>query len=514
MSVLESSNLTKKRNTYSIAVVGGGSAAVAFVDSFVDCVVSQQLKDIQLTLFEKKDTIGSGYAYQEDLDCLRLNAPPEIMSVSAKNRTHFVEWLNDKEEYREMRKESEFIPRRVYGNYLTDTLYKAIEEAKNYMQCEILFKQVTDLHKRDDDQYEVITAEGQSFLFDFVLLTVGATESDDHYQLMGQPGYVHRPYPAQAFLKNIGKTDTVGIMGSRLTAVDLAIALRHSGHEGPMIMMSKHGRIPSIAAKRELVELYQTKFCTIDNLTHFLEKYHYISLRHIVRLMRREFKAAGLDWREALLDRGERHDDVESVKQNIAAASDKNHVASNNILFGTLLPILGIWKHVPQEHKQLLDQKYMSDFLQMMTSVPLINANQIYDLLLSEQLHILGGLDAIEKRGQTFHITLRDGSELSCDHLINATGPSKDISKNDLIKNLLTKGYAVENSNGGIQVDYDSGAVIDQTGKKQETFHAVGYIAYGTYLFINNLPMILPTAYKIAAECAGLASAKQTSSLS
>jgi len=504
MSELKSEKTPKEHHTYSIAVIGGGAASVAFVKAFVDSIVSQQTSEIQLTIFEKRDVIGTGYPFQKDFDELRLIAPSEGMSVSAENDMHFTEWLDDRKEYREMLKESQFLPRRVYGDYLTDTLYTSMEKAKNYIKCEIIFKHVTDLHKRDNDQYEVITEEGQSFVFDFVLLAVGVTEPDDHYQLTGHPGYIHRPYPAQASLANIRKTDTVGILGTRLTAIDMALALRNNGHTGPMFMMSKKGQLPAMVDQRGR---HEAKFCTPDSLNSVLEKHHEISLRHIVRLVRKEYKEAGLDWRETFLGKGRQQDDVESVKQNIAAARDKEQ-AWFNILSCILPALLFSWKHVPEKDKQLLTQHHMHDVILQRTPVPLSNIKRLYDLLLSEQLHIVAGIEAVHKQEQGFQAVFRDGSELTCDYLINATGYSNDVSKNDLIKNLLTKGYLVQDYHGGIEVDYDSSAVIDQDGKKQDTLRAIGYVTHGTYLIVTILPLVAGMAYQVAQECAKLASAE------
>jgi len=504
VSVYESGNPQEDRSEYSIAVVGGGAASVAFIKAFVDRIVSQHTKGIQLTLFEKKDVAGTGYPFQEDFEGLRLIAPSEGMSISAENAMHFTEWLDANETYRKMRMDNNYLPRRVYGDYLTDTLHTSMEKAKNYIKCEIMFKHVVDLHKQDNNQYEVITEEGQSFVFDFVLLAVGVAESDDHYQLMGQPGYIHRPYPAKVSLANIGKTDTVGILGTRLTAIDMALALRDNGHTGSMVMMSEKGQLPAMVDRRGM---HEAKFCTVDSLNSVLEKNHEISLRHIVRLVRKEYKEAGLDWREVYLGKGKQRDDVESVRQNIASASDKEQEWLN-ILFGTLPAFLFSWKHVPEKDKQLLTQNHMHDAIQQQTPVPIGHAKQIYDLLLSEQLHIVEGIDAVHKQEQGFQVTFRDGSELTCDHIINATGYSRDVSKNDLIKNLLTKGYLVQDYHGGIEVDYDSSAVIDKDGKKQDTLRAVGYVTHGTYLIVTLLPLVAGMAYQVAQECAKLASAE------
>jgi len=507
MSILNLARPPKQNvlRTFSIAVIGGGASAVAFVKSFVGRVSSQGMRNIKLTIFEKEKAVGPGFPYREDFDCLRLNSPPEVMSVCATNSKHFEEWLYGKNEYRRLYTESQFLPRWVFGDYLTETLYTSIVQAKNYIQCEILFKKIEDLNKQDNNQYEVITEDGQSFLFDFVVLAIGAVKPDDHYQLIGHPGYIHDAYPAQEALASIGKTETVGIIGTGLAAVDMVLALRYRGHEGQISMISRNGRLPSVVDKRQV---YETLFFTAKNFKCYLEKNHYVSLRYVIRLLREEFKAAGLNLREILLNKEEQQDDLESVRRKIIAS--KQQQAWFNIL-STIIPVITdqFWGDVPQHHKKIFIQKYMSDIIRRRTPLPLINVNQIYELLVSKQLQILGGIKSIRKQEQTFHVSFVNGQETKHDYMINATGPSVNVFKNNLISRLLTKGYLVENDNGGIQVNYDSGAVVDRSGQENETFRAIGYITHGTYLFVNNLPVILPIAHKIAGECVEVVNAIQ-----
>lgn len=512
MSVSERDNLPTEKgdNVYSVGVIGGGTISVAFINSFVDQVMSQNMTSIKLTLFEKKNVIGTGYPYQEDFDSLKLNAPYFSMSISATNEKHFPEWLQGKEEYREILEEGPIVPRSIYGKYLTDTLHTAMEKAGQDIECEIVYKEVVDINKISNDQYEVVTEEDQVFVFDFVLLTVGGSQSDP-YQLMGESGYIHTPYPAKETLANISKSDTVAILGTRLTGIDMALALRQKGHEGSIFMLSKNGRLPTIVDKHDF---YQTQFFTFENAHRFVQEHDgVISLRQVVRFMRKEFKSAALDWRDILLDRREWHDDVETVRQRIDVASDKLQTWFD-MLFGMLPVLASIWNYIPQRDKQFLHGKYMADFTRQQMAFPLINAMPIYDMLVSGQLHILGGIDAVRKEEHTFHVTLNDGQDMTCDHIINATGFSHDVSKNSLINRLLTKGYLVQDHSGGIQVDYNSGAVIDKDGKQDNTFRAIGHLAHGNYLLVDVLPVYLPLSHQVAGQVVEMINTEQTPSLS
>ncbi|RAR39374.1 FAD/NAD(P)-binding protein [Paenibacillus sp. MDMC362] len=478
-------------STYSIAVVGGGSSAVAFVKSLVDRVLDQNLKKIRLTIFEQGNTAGPGLPYQEDYDCLRVNVPAQTMSLCTKDPDHFVDWMQGK--YGQLFMNTDFPPRRVFGEYLTETLYDSFERAKDHIQSDFIMKKVTDINKRGDEQYEIFTEDGQCLRYDFVLLTIGVMKPNDHYGLMGEPGYIHGPFPARDTLKEIGKKEAVGVIGSGLTAIDMALALRYQGHEGNIFMLSRGGKLPAVRGEEEP---FHAKFYTPENIDPFIKENDYLSLRHIVRLMRKEFKASGLSWREVLFSKTEPQDDQKSYKQKVAI---------KNPWFPLLLHVHAVtspyWGEVPKDHKQIFVQKYLAAYLNKKASVPLINADQILHLLLLKQLQIFGGIQSVYKRGGKFYVSLHHDPEIVCDHIINTTGPSKDVSKNRLIKNLLAKGYVTKDINGGIDVDFDSGSVIDKDGRLNSTFRALGHITNGTYFFINDFSLIVQLADKLADNC-------------
>lgn len=492
MSALEPVKLPlETSSTYSIAVVGGGSSAVAFVKSLVDRVLDQNLKKIRLTLFEKGNTAGPGLPYQEDYDCLRVNVPARTMSLCTKDLDHFVDWMQHK--YGQLFMNTEFPPRRVFGEYLTEMLYDSFKRAKGRIQSEIIMQKVMDINQRDDEQYEIITEDGRCLRYDFVLLTIGVMKPNDHYGLMGESGYIHGPYPARDTLKDIGRNETVGIIGSGLTAIDMALALRFQGHDGKIFMLSRGGKLPAVRGEEGS---FHAKFYTPENIDPFIKKNNYLSLRHIVRLMRKEFKASGLCWREVLFSKTERQDDQESYEQKVAV---------RNPWFTLLLHVHAVtcpyWGEVPKDHKQIFVRKYLAAYLNKKASVPLINAEPILQLLLSKQLQIFGGIQSVHRKGDKFYVSLQHDPEIVCDHIINTTGPSKEVSKNRLIKNLLAKGYVTRDINGGIDVDFDSGSVIDKTGRPNSTFRALGHIANGTYFFINDLALIVQIADKLAEHC-------------
>jgi uncharacterized NAD(P)/FAD-binding protein YdhS len=64
--------------------------------------------------------------------------------------------------------------------------------------------------------------------------------------LVGAAGYVRDPYPLRQSLAEVPEQARVAIVGSGLTAVDVVMALRARGHQGPITLVSRHGLLPAV----------------------------------------------------------------------------------------------------------------------------------------------------------------------------------------------------------------------------------------------------------------------------
>ena len=56
-----------------IAVIGGGAGCVAFLHHFVDLIGCLEAKFIKIKVYERRERVGPGLAYQEDCDSVLLN---------------------------------------------------------------------------------------------------------------------------------------------------------------------------------------------------------------------------------------------------------------------------------------------------------------------------------------------------------------------------------------------------------------------------------------------------------
>jgi uncharacterized NAD(P)/FAD-binding protein YdhS len=78
-----------------------------------------------------------------------------------------------------------------------------------------------------------------------VVLALGNLPPSDPLQLDGEAPleYVRDPW-AHGAAVGLAPEAPVLLIGSGLTALDVAVAIRHEGHSGPIYALSRHGRVP------------------------------------------------------------------------------------------------------------------------------------------------------------------------------------------------------------------------------------------------------------------------------
>jgi uncharacterized NAD(P)/FAD-binding protein YdhS len=491
---------------YSIGVVGAGATAVSFIQSFVSMAMKHSIRNVNIVLFEKRSHVGPGLPYQEDYLCLRLNRPAEDMSVVPGHTKHFVNWLKSKSEYRELLLESEYIPRSVFGKYLSDTLQQAIDFARDSIKIDIINMEVTDIVR--DNRILLITEDRTVFSFNVVLISTGIIQSKDYYALKGSQNYIHSPYPLIKTLQSVNECGRIAIIGSSLTAIDVAITLKYISHKGSIDMISQFGRLPTVRGKDNF---YNPKFLTLQAIEQHARRNHgKIRLRYILKLLRKEFLWNGLDWRDVIFGNSDEYENSESLTSKIQNAQYGSKWF--DILRETHPTLDETWGLLDEQDKKVFIEHYLSHFLSKRASVPLINALQIQDMLRTGQLNIYGGLKTVSHDGTQFYALFHNGLTRYYDHVINATGPSRDLLKDGnspFLNQLIKKGYAVQDPNGGIRVDFRSGAVLDREGVPDKHLRAVGHLACGTFFLINNLELIIKLTKTVASDVVHLILASQ-----
>ncbi|MEV5573747.1 FAD/NAD(P)-binding protein [Spirillospora sp. NPDC052269] len=220
-----------------IAIIGAGPAAVGLIDTLARSGADGAVPDV--VVFDPSPHPWRGRPYAPDLDSVLVNVPPAIMSVRHGDREHYSSWLGERgAAYFDPLLGAPLVPRALYGEYLEETAGKAMAAGNVRLVPSRVVAVTRDLRIRTED--------GREHEADRLVLCVGSGTPADLYGLDGTPGYVTDPYPLARTLADVRPEASVAIIGSRLTAVDVAVSLAARGHDGPISLVSRGGMLPHV----------------------------------------------------------------------------------------------------------------------------------------------------------------------------------------------------------------------------------------------------------------------------
>jgi uncharacterized NAD(P)/FAD-binding protein YdhS len=509
--------LSLRRRRRVVAVVGGGSVATTFLRQLVEQLASER-QPVEpppaILVFEPRARIGAGQAYEDDFACNLLNTRADTMSAVHGEPHHFLRWLTDHEDnwrhaFPEVRLAAEeFLPRPLFGRYL-EALYE--ETIARALGREISVTQVrdcvTDLLPIGE-RVCLDTASGQGYEADIVVLATGNMPSVAFPELVGAPGFFNTPYPGNALPAAIPPHAPVAVIGTNLSAIDTVIALCHGGHQGKVVCVSRHGRLPSVRGINN--KKHRLQFLTRETLAELGTRAERVTLEDIAELLAREVEAvqgSPPDLKTILNAEAGTYDYLSTEIDESAASR-----AWQSVVYATNGIIEHIWHTLDAAEKRRFIDKFRSQWFSYRVSFPLANAQKIRELMRRDRMLVFGGFEGVrfDRATGRFHLSLRDTSSgletnIATSFLVNATSYSTDVNTSTLplVRNLLKRGLAVPNEFGGFEQEFETGRVRDRTGSARAQIYALGALATGTYFWTNAMDVNTRLSFVQASVIAG-----------
>ena len=216
-----------------VAIVGGGFSGT------LQAINLLRHDGPRATLIERRQTPGVGLAYGEAAPDHVLNVRAANMSALPDQPDHFVRWL-------ERRGVADaawaFVPRLTYGAYLQELLADAIERQPG--RLEILCGDALDC--AIGAAVTLTLADGRAVTADTAILAVGNLPPHHPRGLsaaMAGDLYAADPWEDDATAE-LTASDTVLILGTGLTMVDMVLKLDAEGFRGQMLALSRRGLLP------------------------------------------------------------------------------------------------------------------------------------------------------------------------------------------------------------------------------------------------------------------------------
>lgn len=491
-----------KESSFDILVIGGGAQATSFLASIYHFIIkNNKFLNIKIGVIDKRDNLGCGNIYNHDYPWILMNTPTSDLSVVKDKPQDFSEWVNNNiDKLFLCNNDNNFVPRSVFGIYLKDKYYFFKSELlKKGIFIEDIDDLSTDiLHTNENSNLKILLKSGNMLYANYIVLATGPDFPQDHYNLKGYINYIHNPFPANKNLSHIPKNLDVAIIGSNLTAIDIAITLKHLGHHGKIIMASRNGKLPEVKGK--YLKSYppqQALYSNFENISKI--KGTPLKLIDLIRLVRKELLLHGFYWRDYFFDKKSKPECIDEFQLRVEEA--RNGPTPFNIILGMIPEIAKTWRLVSNEQLDIFMTNFYRYVHQKHGAIPLVNAEKILTLLQNGQLLLKGYLNNILYKNNKYIIYFDNNEEINCDYIINATGPKRIVC--DKFSKLpyttpCAQGFIKEISIGGTIIDTKSGMILKHDGKFEKRMRAIGHNAEGSHPFINNFAWILESSYEIA----------------
>lgn len=445
-----------------IVVIGGGFSGSLLTAHLMR--LSQQ--PTVITLIEKSGRVGRGLAYATQDDGHLLNVRVNNMSAFPDDPGHFQRWLVERGGSSAPAADA-FVSRGTYGAYLEDVFQRSRGEAAPATRLEILAGEAVQL-VRAGVGFTIHLADGRTVTADQAVLAIGnfppSPPAAIDPSLVDDRRYIGNPWDT-ARISQIAADESVLILGTGLTMVDVVVSLISRGHRAPITALSRRGLLPN---RHRDVGSYPDFIAGTTLPTTLLD---------LLGRVRREVRFAaanGIDWRSV----------VDSLRPYIRQLWRAQPVKEQRRFLRHLRAYWDVHRHrMAPAIGDLIDGRRRNGGLRFLvgrlTEVAAIDG-QVRATLLPR-----GGGDPVS---------------LTADHVINSTGPECDFRRlpAPLIRSLLAEGTVrIDRLGLGLEVGEDD-EIVDANGETVTGLHALGPLTRGAYWEMLAVPELRTQAAVLA----------------
>ncbi|HIB37098.1 FAD/NAD(P)-binding protein [Mesonia sp.] len=477
----------------NITIVGGGACGSAVFIELVIQILAEKLQDkVSLTLIERAEKVGYGLAFGTQQESHLLNTQADLMGIFAEEPEHFATWLNEKREKTKntstiSKAEETYTSRQLYGDYVAEQLSIFKEKAKRGgIQVDYIHDEAIHLEAVKNEELKIDFEGRESITSAYVILALGTPKPNNFKECEAYPEFINFPWPVENLKRKVKKNDTVGVLGTSLSAIDTVLTLIDQEHQGNIKLISPEGLLPRVQPIKN--EEIDRKFITLSNI-HQLKRdeNRKPKVKELFKLFMQEVEALegfSLDWNS--LKRDDRS--AEELMEIDIYAAENNGDSILNLAYALRHDASTIWSWLSVEQK-----KHFGDWIGKYWQInrhamPLHNAYKLKKLMEKDQLEVIGDFKEVNYlEDEGFEIKLNSGDKFKVDKLVNATGTPSEVEsmENTLIQDLLQEKLIIPYEVGGIYIDERTMRVV--TPQKDLPIYALGHINNGMLLDVNSV---------------------------
>lgn len=375
---------------HKIVIIGGGASGTILTLHLLKNAESP----LKIIILEKTNEPGRGVAYAPTSGDYLLNVPCSKMGAWANQVDDFYNWLlHNGYQFKGL----DFVPRKIYGNYLCQLLQNAIKNHPQH-QVKIIRDEAIDLQK-NKDSWKVFLDSGDILSANEVVLAWGNFAPKPLPKV--NENVLNNPWDND-FWQQLESHETITLLGTGLTSIDFINELYRRKHQGKIIMMSRNGNLPLPHEEPCMQGLLNDYFQASDSLTEVLRKVNSIKRHPFLKIVR---PVCVIEQLRNLFPRMWYHWSVEE----------------RQVFYKKIYPIWNINRHrIPPEIEAI-----------------------VFKMMNKKSVSILNGsINDLELEGNKIKVTYshkKNQGILLTDYLLNCTGPECDYSQIEvpLVKNLL-----------------------------------------------------------------------------
>ena len=230
----------------TVGVIGGGFTGAA---SAIACL-ARVPEPFRLVLIEPSAVLGRGVAYGSHHPLHLLNVRTRDLSIRASQPGDFLNWafrqLDQGENHAGLHDAlaHTFLPRQLFGEYVRQRLFETVEQRPD-VEFSVMQTIARSL-RAERGGYLIELERGENVVCDAVILATayGAQRASTRGALAP-----FEPLPPE----RVASAQSIAVIGSGLTMVDVLIGARRDGFRGIATIISRRGQLPRPHAAKGVV---------------------------------------------------------------------------------------------------------------------------------------------------------------------------------------------------------------------------------------------------------------------